>query len=275
MDPSSPCEGGGRGSGHLWSHSPKPGRCEVEIAAAYQAVLQQVGGAVCPSPDQAGQWRGPVGAHARRAFVRHHRIRRLACVYPTVLITLKSTNCKVSHPKLQETMSFTGLRSTAVGTSSTSRERNRSRCRASPECWAAHGCRNGRGGACAAGLLSGEVSYHGAPPARSKRSVRASACLPGILPATGTLCEVETPRSPRVKLLPVRVHAVDHLTHDVVRPVEASGNQRLRFGPGSIWISCRRPAACLLANAPFDDEFIELHIITSTAATPPTGCSTR
>ena len=63
---------------------------------------------------------------------------------------------------------------------------------------------------------------------------------------------------------PVRVHAVDHLTHDVVRlKLKLPENQRLQFLAGQyldFLLADGRRRAFSIANAPHDDEFIELHI---------------
>ena len=188
-------------------------------------------------------------------------------MYPTVLITFEiNENCKVSHPKLQETMSFTV---TIDGSGHQfDIEENETVLDAAlrQNVGLPYGCRNGRCGACAAGLLSGEVSYHGAPPALEE--VGAGKCLPCQGFAASDLVisvrEVETPEEIEVKLLPVRVHAVDHLTHDVVRlKLKLPENQRLQFRAGQyldFLLADGRRRAFSIANAPFDDEFIELHI---------------
>jgi CDP-4-dehydro-6-deoxyglucose reductase len=65
-------------------------------------------------------------------------------------------------------------------------------------------------------------------------------------------------------MLPVRVHAVDHLTHDVVRlKLKLPETQRLQFLAGQyldFLLADGRKRAFSIANAPHDDEFIELHI---------------
>lgn len=129
-----------------------------------------------------------------------------------------------------------------------------------------YGCRNGRCGSCAADLLSGDVRYHGTTPALEE--LQAGKCLPcqgfaasdislGVREAAST-ADIE------VRLLPVRVHAVDHLTHDVVRlKLKLPDNQRLQFLAGQyldFLLADGRRRAFSIANAPHDDEFIELHI---------------
>jgi CDP-4-dehydro-6-deoxyglucose reductase len=129
-----------------------------------------------------------------------------------------------------------------------------------------YGCRNGRCGSCAADLVAGEVRYHGAPPALEE--VGEGKCLPcqGFATSDITLAvrEAEGTADIEVKLLPVRVHAVDHLSHDVVRLLlKLPENQRLQFLAGQyldFLLADGRRRAFSIANAPHDDRFIELHI---------------
>lgn len=129
-----------------------------------------------------------------------------------------------------------------------------------------YGCRNGRCGSCAADLLSGEVTYYGAPPALE--DLPSGKCLPCQGFAAGDLRlgvrEAETAAEIEVKLLPCRVHAVDHLTHDVVRLLlKLPDNQRLQFRAGQyldFLLADGRRRAFSIANAPHDDAYIELHI---------------
>lgn len=129
-----------------------------------------------------------------------------------------------------------------------------------------YGCRNGRCGSCAADLLSGEVKYFGNPPALDEAGP--GKCLPcqGFAASDLTLSvrEAETAADIEVKLLPVRVHAVDHLAHDVVRLLlKLPDSQRLQFRAGQyldFLLADGRRRAFSIANAPHDDAFIELHI---------------
>jgi CDP-4-dehydro-6-deoxyglucose reductase len=129
-----------------------------------------------------------------------------------------------------------------------------------------YGCRNGRCGSCTANLLSGEVTYYGTTPALEE--IGEDKCLPcqGFAASDLTLGvrEAESTADIEVKLLPVRVHAVDHLTHDVVRLLlKLPESQRLQFRAGQyldFLLADGRRRAFSIANAPYDDEFIELHI---------------
>jgi CDP-4-dehydro-6-deoxyglucose reductase len=129
-----------------------------------------------------------------------------------------------------------------------------------------YGCRNGRCGSCAATLVSGSIDYHGEPPALA--DLAEEKCLPCQAFATSDLVlearEAENSADLEIKLLPVRVHAVDHLSHDVVRlKLKLPDSQRLQFRAGQyldFLLADGRRRAFSIANAPHDDEFIELHI---------------
>lgn len=129
-----------------------------------------------------------------------------------------------------------------------------------------YGCRNGRCGSCAADLVSGQVTYTGSPPALE--DLEPGKCLPcqGFAHQDITIAvrEAETAAEIEVKLLPCRVHAVDHLSHDVVRLLlKLPDSQRLQFRAGQyldFLLADGRRRAFSIANAPHDDEFIELHI---------------
>jgi CDP-4-dehydro-6-deoxyglucose reductase len=129
-----------------------------------------------------------------------------------------------------------------------------------------YGCRNGRCGSCAADLVAGEVNYPGSPPALEE--IGEGKCLPcqGFAASNLTLAvrEAESTADIEVKLLPCRVHSVEHLSHDVVRLLlKLPDNQRLQFRAGQyldFLLADGRRRAFSIANAPHDDEHIELHI---------------
>ena len=129
-----------------------------------------------------------------------------------------------------------------------------------------YGCRNGRCGACAATLLEGEVKYYGSPPALEEAGE--GKCLPCQGFAASDLKiearEATSAADLEVKMLPCRVHAVEHLSHDVVRLyLKLPETQRLQFLAGQyldFMLADGRRRAFSIANAPHDDAFIELHI---------------
>jgi CDP-4-dehydro-6-deoxyglucose reductase len=76
--------------------------------------------------------------------------------------------------------------------------------------------------------------------------------------------EVDAARDIEVKTLPCRVEKLEHLAHDVIRIyLRMPASERLQFLAGQyieVLIKDHEPRAFSIANAPHDDEFIELHI---------------
>lgn len=130
-----------------------------------------------------------------------------------------------------------------------------------------YGCRNGACGNCISTLKAGEVGYpegktralEGAPEnscltcqARPKSDVSLAVKV------------VETASEIEVRTLPCRVHKHEALAHDVMAIwLKLPEGQRLQFMAGqylNFVLSDGRERAFSIANAPHDDEFIELHI---------------
>jgi CDP-4-dehydro-6-deoxyglucose reductase len=130
-----------------------------------------------------------------------------------------------------------------------------------------YGCRDGRCGSCAAKLLQGSVTYpsgktdalEGEPP---------GTCLTCQAVPSGDLtlhvAEIQTATDIQVRVLPCRVVEKQQLNHDVVRLyLKLPENQRLHFLAGQyldFMLGDGRRRAFSIANAPHDDELIELHI---------------
>jgi len=130
-----------------------------------------------------------------------------------------------------------------------------------------YGCRSGCCGACAAKLSDGEVIYpDGQPPALEGRA--ADVCLPCMARAAGDLTlevrETDSLAEIEVRTLPCRVAKVEHLAHDVIQLfLKLPEGQRLQFHAGQyleFLLADGRRRAFSIANAPHDDELIELHI---------------
>ena len=130
-----------------------------------------------------------------------------------------------------------------------------------------YGCRNGQCGSCAAKLLAGEVAYpNGSPPALEGQP--ADTCLTcQAVPVTDLQLQVreaETAAQIEPRILPARVHRIDHLAHDVIRLyLKLPESQRLQFLAGQyldFLLAEGKRRAFSIANAPHDDELIELHI---------------
>jgi len=130
-----------------------------------------------------------------------------------------------------------------------------------------YGCRNGRCGSCLATLVEGDVGY---PSGKTEalEGAPADACLVcQALPASDIVLEVrevEAAAEIEPRVLPCRVARLEHLAHDVVRLfLKLPENQRLQFLAGQ-YLDFILPnghrRAFSIANAPHDDDFIELHI---------------
>jgi CDP-4-dehydro-6-deoxyglucose reductase len=130
-----------------------------------------------------------------------------------------------------------------------------------------YGCRNGACGNCISTLVSGEISY----PSGKTRALEgspANACLTcQAVPDSNVAISaklMETAAEIEVKTLPCRVARHEMLAHDVMAVwLKLPDNQRLQFLAGqylNFLLSDGRERAFSIANAPHDDELIELHI---------------
>ncbi len=130
-----------------------------------------------------------------------------------------------------------------------------------------YGCRNGFCGACIATLLSGEIKY---PDGEPDKLLDASddACLPcQAVPASDVelkVKEIQAAKEIEPRVMPVKVAKIDHLADDVVRLyLKLPDEQRLQFLAGQYLdfiLEDGRRRAFSIANAPHDEDFIELHI---------------
>lgn len=132
-----------------------------------------------------------------------------------------------------------------------------------------YSCRGGTCGSCSAQLLDGRVSYpDGLPPALSEAEAAAgTALLCQARAETGLSVQVREIRlgsdiAPRK--LPARVERVEQPAHDVRRLwLRTPGNARLQFLAGQyldVLLRGGRHRSFSLANAPHDDELLELHV---------------
>jgi CDP-4-dehydro-6-deoxyglucose reductase len=130
-----------------------------------------------------------------------------------------------------------------------------------------YGCRSGRCGSCMSTLIEGEVGYPDSDPSALEMEA-ADKCLPCVAYALSDLTleirEVESAADIEPRMLPCRVQQVDHLAHDVVRlMLKLPEDQRLQFQAGQYLdfvLADGSKRAFSIANAPEDDQLIELHI---------------
>lgn len=132
-----------------------------------------------------------------------------------------------------------------------------------------YGCRGGACGACKAHILEGSVSYHnGLPRGLSEEDHNKGYALLCMAEPTSDLViqskELASSQEIEVKILPCRVHEKIQLNHDVVLiKLLLPQTERLQFFAGqyiNILLKDGKHRSFSLANAPHDDEFIELHI---------------
>jgi len=130
-----------------------------------------------------------------------------------------------------------------------------------------YGCRSGQCGSCLATLIRGRVAYpSGNTQALEGRPPNACLTCQAVAESDLTLevVEIKGTVELEVRTLPCRVVAKKVLNHDVVRLLlKLPENQRLPFLAGQyldFLLEGGKRRSFSIANAPHDDEFIELHV---------------
>lgn len=130
-----------------------------------------------------------------------------------------------------------------------------------------YGCRNGACGSCISTLTTGEVSYPSGKTGALEVAPPGSCLTCQAVPTSNAGIAVkllETAKEIEVKTLPCRVAHHKQLAHDVMAVwLKLPDNQRLQFMAGqylNFILNDGRERAFSIANAPHDDELIELHI---------------
>lgn len=132
-----------------------------------------------------------------------------------------------------------------------------------------YGCRNGACGKCAGELISGEVNYEeGALKSGAKKLEAEGKTLFCQARAKSDLeikvQEITRSQELEVKTLPCRVENMELLTHDIMKiELKLPENERLQFLAGQyleFLLDDGKRRAFSIANAPHNDEVIELHI---------------
>jgi CDP-4-dehydro-6-deoxyglucose reductase len=130
-----------------------------------------------------------------------------------------------------------------------------------------YGCRDGKCGSCSARLLEGQVDYpRGRPEALENQP--GDTCLTcQATPLSDLVIEVRevvATAQIEIRTLPCRVVVKERLNHDVMRLyLKLPEQQRLQFQAGQYLdfiLRDGRRRAFSIANAPHDDELIELHV---------------
>ena len=131
-----------------------------------------------------------------------------------------------------------------------------------------YGCRNGTCGSCKGKVVAGQVEYGDSPPAALSEEERAQgmALFCQARPVGDVTIEAQATRVGDfpLKKLPARVAKKELLAPDVVRLyLKLPAAVRLQFLAGQyidFLLPDGRYRSFSLANAPHDDEFIELHV---------------
>lgn len=133
-----------------------------------------------------------------------------------------------------------------------------------------YGCRNGACGSCVAKVVSGEIKYDDEdhPPAvtEDEHAIGMTALCQAHAASDVVIesREVEMDKDIQVKILPCRIDAMERLNHDVMLlKLKLPSTERLQFLAGQyieILLKDGRRRSFSLANAPHNDEHLELHI---------------
>jgi len=131
-----------------------------------------------------------------------------------------------------------------------------------------YGCRNGACGKCAGELISGDISYakelssQALDQQRQGKTLFCQACPQSDIEIS--VREISTGHDLDIKILPCRVESMQLLTHDIMKlELKLPETERLQFLAGQyieFLLKDGKRRAFSIANAPHDDEFIELHI---------------
>jgi CDP-4-dehydro-6-deoxyglucose reductase len=132
-----------------------------------------------------------------------------------------------------------------------------------------YGCRNGACGKCAGDLMQGEIGdqVEELRGMALDEHAKGKTMLCKARPTSDLeirVREITNNKEIDIKTLPCRVDSLKLLTHDIMQlQLKLPENERLQFLAGQyleIILKDGRRRAFSIANAPHDDEFIELHI---------------
>jgi CDP-4-dehydro-6-deoxyglucose reductase, E3 len=131
-----------------------------------------------------------------------------------------------------------------------------------------YGCRSGVCGSCIGSVINGGVSYEEQPSSLTDKMINENKALFCKAIATSDLeirvDEVDELADIEVKNLRCRVDVKEKLNHDVIAlKLKLSGDERLQFHAGQyieFLLEDGKRRAFSIANAPHEDELIELHI---------------
>ncbi len=132
-----------------------------------------------------------------------------------------------------------------------------------------YSCRDGVCGVCKGKVLQGSVDHgkaqgHALSDAEKNDGMALFCCAKPLTDIVIECKEVSAIKDIQVKTMPCRVHSMEKLASDVmVLKLKLPANERLQFLAGQyidILLKDQKPRSFSLANAPHNDEFLELHI---------------
>ena len=132
-----------------------------------------------------------------------------------------------------------------------------------------YSCRDGVCGTCKGKVVSGQVDYgkyqdSTLTEAEKTAGMALFCCAKPLSDLTLECREVNAVKDIPVKIMPCRVHKMERPAADVmVLSLKLPTNERLQFLAGQyidILLKDQQPRSFSLANAPHNDEFLELHI---------------
>lgn len=130
-----------------------------------------------------------------------------------------------------------------------------------------YSCRDGVCGSCKGKVLQGQVDYGDGSALSDAEKACGMALFCCAKPLSDLVIEsheVNAVKDIQVKTMPCRVHSMEKPAEDVmVLKLKLPANERLQFLAGQyidILLKDQKPRSFSLANAPHNDEFLELHI---------------
>lgn len=130
-----------------------------------------------------------------------------------------------------------------------------------------YGCRNGACGSCASVLVSGSVSYLDGDEVMTSNTPEEYCLTCQAIPTSDIVLrahEIESEEDEVIRNLVCTVEQMEKLSHDVMQVfLRLPENERLKYLAGQYLdfiLEDGRRRAFSMANAPHDDELIELHI---------------
>jgi len=132
-----------------------------------------------------------------------------------------------------------------------------------------YGCRGGACGACMGKVVSGTIDYRGDRPRgiSEQEEIAGQVLFCQAYPSSDLEIEVHeilAQEEIRVKTLPVRLAHKEKLSHDIMQlKLQLPQSERLQFLAGQyidILLADGRRRAFSLANAPHNDDYLELHV---------------